>query len=277
MDPVNTALWYVESHFASELTLDEIARQAGVSTFYLTRAFATVTGRPLMRYVRARRLTEAARALSDGARDILSVALDSGYGSHEAFTRAFRDQFGATPESVRARGHLDSINLVEPIAVDHTLLDDLEPPRFVTQPSFLIAGIGERYGCDDSAAIPSQWQRFVPSLGTIPGQVGRAAYGVNYNGDDDGSFDYLCGVEVGSFARLDPKWTRLRIPEQRYAVFAHRGHVSTIRRTHNTIWTTWLPQSGHEVADAPHFERYGEDFDGQAGVGGIEVWLPLGR
>jgi predicted transcriptional regulator YdeE len=36
-------------------------------------------------------------------------------------------------------------------------------------------------------------------------------------------------------------------------------------------------ESGHEVADAPHFERYGDDFDGQAGAGGIEVWLPIGR
>jgi AraC family transcriptional regulator len=47
-----------------------------------------------MRYVRGRRLTEAAKVLSDGAPDILTVALDAGYGSHEAFTRAFRDQFG---------------------------------------------------------------------------------------------------------------------------------------------------------------------------------------
>jgi len=36
-------------------------------------------------------------------------------------------------------------------------------------------------------------------------------------------------------------------------------------------------KSGHEVANAPHFERYGDDFDGQAGAGGIEVWLPIGR
>ena len=277
MNPVNAALWYVESHFASELTLDEIARHAGVSSFYLTRAFATVYGRSLMRYVRSRRLTVAARALSSGAPDILAVALDAGYGSHEAFTRAFRDQFGVTPESIRTRGRLDHVNLVEPIAMDQRLLDDLEPPRVLTHPSFLVAGVGERYGCDDSAAIPSQWQRFVPSLGSIPGQVGRAAYGVNYNGDDDGSFDYLCGVEVGSFAGLARDWTRLRIPEARYAVFTHRDHVSTIRRTHNTIWTTWLPQSGHEVADAPHFERYADDFDGATGNGGIEIWLPLAR
>src|SRR5262249_31182244 len=141
MNPVNAALWYVESHFASDLTLDEIARHAGVSTFYLTRAFATVTGRPLMRYVRGRRLTEAARALSDGATDIRAVALDAGYGSHEAFTRAFRDQFGATPESIRTRGQLDNIKLVEPIAMDQTLLEDLEPPRFVMHGSFLLSRI----------------------------------------------------------------------------------------------------------------------------------------
>jgi len=96
----------------------------------------------------------------------------------------------------------------------------------------------------------------------------------HYRSATSSTFDYLCGVEVASFARLDPSWTRLRIPEQRYAVFTHRGHVPAIRRTRNTIWTTWLPQSGHEVADAPHFERYGEDFDG---VGGIEGWLPIGR
>jgi AraC family transcriptional regulator len=277
MNPVNTALWYIESHFASELTLGEIARHAGVSGFYLTRAFATVYGRSLMRYVRGRRLTVAARALANGATDILAVALDAGYGSHEAFTRAFRDRFGVTPEAVRACGQLDRIELVEAIAMDQRLLDDLEPPRIVTHPSFLVAGLAERYGCDESAGVPSQWQRFVPSLGSVPGQVGRAAYGVNYNGDDDGNFDYLCGVEVSSFAGLARSWGRLRIPEQRYAVFAHRDHVSTIRRTHNTIWTKWLPQSGYEVADAPHFERYGDDFDGQTGTGGIEVWLPLGR
>lgn len=275
MNPVNTALWYIESHFASELTLDEIARHAGVSGFYLTRAFATVTGRSLMRYVRARRLTVAARALSNGATDILTVAIDAGYGSHEAFTRAFRDQFGFTPESVRALGQLDRINLVEAIAMDQRPLEDLAPPRIVDHPSFLVAGIAERYGCDDSANIPSQWQRFVPSLASIPGQVGRVAYGVNYNGDDEGNFDYLCGAEVASFADLPRSWARLRIPGQRYAVFTHAGHVSTIRRTHNTIWTKWLPQSGHEVADAPHFERYGENFDGATGNGGIEIWLPI--
>src|SRR6201996_3822717 len=99
MNPAQKALWYIESHLATPLSLDDISDVAGVSRFHLVRAFAAATGLSVMRYVRARRLTEAARALAAGAPDILQVALDSDYGSHEAFTRAFRDHFGVTPEA----------------------------------------------------------------------------------------------------------------------------------------------------------------------------------
>ena len=86
----------------------------------MVRAFAAATGLSVMRYVRARRLTEAARALANGAPDILSVALDADYGSHEAFTRAFRDHFGVTPEAVRGSARLDNLKLQEPIIMDST-------------------------------------------------------------------------------------------------------------------------------------------------------------
>jgi AraC family transcriptional regulator len=275
MNPVNTAVWYVERHFGRELSLDEIAAACGASSFYLTRAFAAVTGRSLMRYVRGRRLTEAARSLAAGASDILAVALDAGYGSHEAFTRAFREQFGATPEAVRARRSVAGIPLTEAIKMEQAILDTLEPPRFVDGKTLLVAGAAERYTCDSSSAIPAQWQRFMPQLGSVPGQIDTSAYGVRYNGDDDGNFDYLCGVEVADFSRLPASTGRVRVPAHRYAVFRHREHVSTIRRTHNTIWSDWLPRSGFQAADAPSFERYGEEFDGETGLGGVEIWLPI--
>ena len=104
MNPAGKALWFIESHFAQDITLEEIAKVSGVSRYHMSRIFGIATGHSLMRYVRGRRLTEAARSLANGAPDILSVALDVGYGSHEAFTRAFRDQFGLTPEMVRAQG-----------------------------------------------------------------------------------------------------------------------------------------------------------------------------
>lgn len=275
MNPVEKALWFVESHFAGDITLDEIAAVAGVSRHHMVRAFGAATGRSVMRYVRGRRLSEAARALAEGAPDILAVALDAGYGSHEAFTRAFRDQFGTTPEAVRAEARLDTLALVEPIKMNESLFATLEPPRFETGKPLLIAGLSERYNDETIANVPSQWQRFAPHLGALPGQVGRATYGVCCNGDNDGNIDYIAGVEVADFSDLPGGFARLRIPAQRYAVFTHRGHISDIRRIWKTIWAKWLPESGHEVADAPTFERYGERFDPRSGTGGFEIWLPI--
>ncbi|WP_118184885.1 AraC family transcriptional regulator [Paraburkholderia phosphatilytica] len=275
MNPVAKALWFIESRYAAELTLDEIARSACVTRFHLSRAFEAATGRPVMRYVRARRLTEAARRLAAGAPDILAVAMDSGYGSHEAFTRAFREQFGLTPDALRARGHLNQLELVEPNDMNETFIDDLAPPRFEQTRPLLVAGLSGRYTCESGAGIPAQWQRFGPQIGHVPGQVGMVTYGVCCNSDDSGNFDYVCGVEVSDFSALPAELARVRIPSHRYAVFAHDRHISEIRRTWNTVWNRWLPESGHRPADAPVFERYSERFDPRTGMGGVELWLPI--
>src|SRR5580765_3929021 len=115
MNPTEKALWFVESHLPEAISLDDVAANSGVSRFHVTRAFGAATGRSVMGYARARRLSEAARRLAAGAPDILSVALDAGYNSHEAFTRAFHDVLGLTPEEVRARRALDNLSLVEPM------------------------------------------------------------------------------------------------------------------------------------------------------------------
>jgi AraC family transcriptional regulator len=276
MNPAQKALWYIESHLSQPLTLDEIAGVGGVSRFHIVRAFAAATGFPVMRYVRARRLSEAARALANGAPDILSLALDADYGSHEAFTRAFRDHFGVTPEMVRAATCPDKLRLQEPIKMDSTALDHLKPPRFETSKPLLVAGLGERITHDNQGAgIPNQWQRFHRSVDNIPGRIGKLAFGVCCNGDDAGNFDYIAGVEVTDFSDLPREFSRVRIPEQKYAVFTHSEHISTIRRTVNTIWNHWLPMSGMKAADAPNFERYDEKFDPMTGDGGLEIWVPV--
>ena len=71
MDPIAKAVWFIESHFAGDIALDDVAAVAGISRFHLSRAFAATMGVPVMRYVRGRRLTEAARSLIEGAPDIL--------------------------------------------------------------------------------------------------------------------------------------------------------------------------------------------------------------
>jgi AraC family transcriptional regulator len=275
MNPVQKALWFVESHLREPIALEEVAAHSGVSPYHLTRAFDAVTGQSLMRYVRTRRLSEAARVLLNGAPDILTVALDAGYGSHEAFTRAFRDQFGLTPEQARSRGSRANLDLMEPLVMDSTPMPNLSPPRFETSKPLLLAGLVARYNQATSAGIPSQWERLQPYLGHIPRQVGETAYGACYNTDDEGNFDYICAVEVSDFSDVPEGFATLRVPSHKYAVFRQSEHISSIRRTFSAIWGQWLPESGHKPADAPVLERYGPEFNGVNGTGGFEIWIPI--
>jgi AraC family transcriptional regulator len=274
MDPVNRALWCVESRFASEISLDEIAEVSGVSRYHLCRAFGTATGQSVMRYVRGRRLTEAARKLAAGAPDILSVALDWGYGSHEAFTRAFRDHFGLTPEELRERRALDALDLVEPIMIDDSLRRELEPPQLLPGKARLVAGLRARFDDDNTGGIPLLWQRFGPHIGHVPGQLGGASYGVCLNAED-GSFDYLAGVEVRSADGLPNGFAIARLAALEHAVFLHRDHISTIKYTFMAIWQDWLPNSGRKAAEAPCYEVYDDRFDPHTGNGVTEIWIPL--
>lgn len=157
----------------------------------------------------------------------------------------------------------------------------LETPRFENGNAMLIAGFREHFTSQTMNNIAALWQRFAPHIGKIPGQVGRAAYGLCFNVLSPDGIDYLAGVEVSDFSGLSDEFIRVTVPVQRYAVFPHREHVSKLRQTLDAI-DKWVPTSGLEVvpaaaaAGAPDFfERYGEQFDPRTGMGDIEVWLPI--
>lgn len=271
------ALWYIESHLGGDLSLELIARDVGVSRYHLSRAFSAATGCGLAVYVRARRLSEAAKALLNGAPDILSVSLDSGYGSHEAFTRAFRQHFGLTPEQARAQRPNTNLKLLEPIRMQTTNTTRIAPARIAERDAMLIFGLSQHYAPQSMGGIPSQWERFLTHFGHIPTQSDKVAYGVICNPDDAGNFDYICGAEVSEFPSHPAEFARIRIPRQTYAVFLHADHISNVGATCSAIWNQGLPDSGYKAADSPWFERYDEQFNGRTGLGGLEIWIPIVR
>ncbi|HEX4143524.1 MAG TPA: GyrI-like domain-containing protein [Pirellulales bacterium] len=151
----------------------------------------------------------------------------------------------------------------------------LEPPRFENGQAMLIAGHRASYTLQTRTNIPTQWERFASQVGKISNRIGNTWYGVCWNYQPQGSFDYLAGVEVSSISDIPAEFSHLRLAAQRYAVFAHAKHVSSIADTLDAIWNKWLPNSGLHAAQAPCLERYGEAFDPQTGLGGMEIWLPI--
>jgi len=94
----------------------------------------------------------------------------------------------------------------------------LGAPRFENGREMVIAGLNEHYTHETRVNIPKQWERFVPHLGKIAGQVGGSSYGVVWRTTPDFSFEYLCGVEVQSTDKLPSGFTHVKLTTQRYAV-----------------------------------------------------------
>lgn len=80
----------IKNHDDEVLTLSRLAKVLGYSEFYVSRKFSEISGMSLRDYMRYRRLAFALRELRDTERGILDIALDYGFSSHEAFTRACR-------------------------------------------------------------------------------------------------------------------------------------------------------------------------------------------
>lgn len=92
---------YIEEHLNENLDVDKIAAVSGYSKFHLERIFASENECTIYKYIKMRRLTEAARQLIFSNRPILDIAFDAGYDSQQAFTLAFKKVYNLTPKVYR--------------------------------------------------------------------------------------------------------------------------------------------------------------------------------
>ena len=97
---LNRLIDVIDDDLSEDLDVASLARESGVTEYHLRRMFSSLVGMPLSEYVRRRRMTVAAAAVVAGD-PLLDIAVRFGYGSTEAFGRAFRAVHGSTPAEVR--------------------------------------------------------------------------------------------------------------------------------------------------------------------------------
>ena len=100
---VEKAISYIENHLNEDLSLDELAKNLHYSKFYLERVFAETIDCTVYRYIKQRRLAEAARKLIETDKPIVEIALEARYSTQQAFTLAFRKRYLCTPQDYRKK------------------------------------------------------------------------------------------------------------------------------------------------------------------------------
>lgn len=92
---------WIEENIKNEPSLEDMANYVGYSMFYCSSKFHECIGITFKEYIARRKLSLAAMETKNTNRRIIDIAVDCGFSSHEALTRAFVKKYGITPYQFR--------------------------------------------------------------------------------------------------------------------------------------------------------------------------------
>lgn len=277
---LNRAMEYIEAHLEDEVNVAEAARLAACSTYHFQRMFSYLAGATLGEYIRRRRMTLAALALTGGNAKIVDLAARFGYDSPTAFNRAFQAIHGMSPTAARAVGA--RLTAYPPITFTLSIKGE-EAMTYTIKKTGPIRVVGFRTNEpmtmeDCFEKVPLFWAQ-VAAHGGIPrlcalmdGSAPQGILGVSLC--DGGEFSgYL--IAAATQAPCPDGMAEYLIPAQTWSIFECVGpNPATLQALEKRIITEWLPTSGYEYAPAPDVEVYLSE-DASASDCRSQVWLPI--
>ena len=265
--------WLVD-HLDDTLDLRVLADVACMSPHHFHRIYHAMQGETAAEAVRRLRLHRAAVELITGELPVPRIARRAGYGSQEAFTRAFKAAYGVPPARYRA-----SFVPPPPTRRMEDAMDTTMTYQATIQetPAIRVAALAHR---GDYQMIPSTFVRLVTMAGAL-GVLGPGTrtFGIYY---DDPSATPVESLRSEACITVPSHWVpggdlqQREIRGGRYAVVLHVGPYAELGRAYTWLYGTWLSQSGEEAADAPCVEEYLNDARRSPPAElRTQIWLPL--
>ncbi|MEW1828215.1 AraC family transcriptional regulator [Streptomyces sp. NPDC088196] len=285
LERLNQALDHLEAHLDREVDVAEAARIAAVSEYHFRRLFSAVAGMPLPVYVRRRRMTLAAAEVLAGQRTLLDVAVRYGYGSGEAFARAFRSVHGIGPGEARRKGALLT---AQPRMSFRVVVEGSTTMRYriVEREAFRIVGrkarvplVHEGINADAAAHLETLDERAIVRMKELsdrePAGVVLAAVYLTDSREEGAEADYWIGVATGPEVVVEDLDT-LDVPAGTWAVFDNDGpYPSALQELWRDVFTQWFPSNPYTSRPGPELLRtrpvaIGEETHSQ-------LWIPVER
>jgi AraC family transcriptional regulator len=282
LERLNQAMDHLERHLDQPLDVAGLARIACTSEHHFRRLFSVLAGMPLSEYVRRRRLTVAGAEVLSGEASLLDVAVRWGYGSNEAFARAFRAVHGVGPAEARRTGAVlrSQPRMSFRLVVEGSTTMDY---RIVTKDAFQLAGLKARVplvheGMNPHIVAfikgidPEAVRRIEVLSDQEPGGI------VNVSDDLAGSraegteLDYWHAVVTG--AEVPADLDRLPVAAGSWAVFTVSGAFpQAVQHLWRDVFTQWFPSNPYEIRPGPEISKVRVSADGQ--TADAELWIPV--
>lgn len=263
-EPVALATSFIESRLQESLSIAEIAAVANLSQFHFQRLFFRSLGENVSEYVRKRRLERAANMLaSHSAPSIIQVALDCGFETHSAFSKAFKKHFRVTPsvfsEEVAVRRGVsadDSRPFLKPIRRRsfEVEADFVELPQLWFHHRRQVGVVNGSYFPDSSSVMNAFKEVPTDQTESVWAHCGGFRNGpTGFN--DDGADGYF-GVIFLRDVAFDWGEDVAVIESGRWAVFPHFGDFVHLHLTWNKVCKNWLPARHITLRNEWMFESY---------------------
>ncbi|MFC4062686.1 GyrI-like domain-containing protein [Planomonospora corallina] len=286
LERLNQAMEYIEDHLDTEIDMTEPARIAATSEYHFRRMFSALAGLPLGEYVRRRRLTLAGAEVLAGTETLLDIAVRYGYGSGEAFARAFRALHGVGPGEARRTG---AALYSQPRMSFRLVVEGSSGMRYriVEKDAFRLVGRKARVPLVHEGMNPAIVE-FTQSLGKE--ELGRVAAlsdqepaGLVNAADDlagrreEGSeLDYYCAAVTGAGAPVPEGMDVLEVPAGAWAVFEASGAFpQAVQYLWRDVFTQWFPSNPYRSRPGPEISRTVISPDGAEAE--AELWIPVER
>lgn len=265
---------WLADHLDDAIDLAQLADVAAMSPYHFHRIYHAMQGETAAETVRRLRLHRAAVELITGELPVTRIARRAGYGSQEAFTRAFKSAYRVPPARYRA----SFVPTPAPARTEDAMDTTMTYQATIREtPALRVAALAHH---GDYIRIGSTFERLM-AMAAGQNLLGPWTRSFGIYHDDPASTprealraDACVTLPDGLSPAGDLQLREIR--GGRYAVTLHVGPYAELHFPYTWLYGTWLPKSGEEAAHAPSIEEYLND----ARVVPpselrTEIWLPL--
>lgn len=274
LDRVKPALLYIDEHLDEPLRIEDVAARFHFSPFYFHRVFTLIVGQSMAAYIRGRRLQYAALALHGRRQTLTDIAMQAGFETAQAFSRAFSRAYGMPPGAYRAAGIAPEVTPVETLLLkfNNRLQGGMYVnPKLIKKPAMRIAG------AKGPGHLTAQvWAEFEAKSNQLTNPVSESGHEVRlWDGEENPVY---AGYDIGG-ADAPEGFACVDLPAGEYAsfeVFVAQGYDSE-----NDAMEAWLKdnEQGYRrryLGDLPFVvEYYDERFQGEESGSIVEIWVPV--